>query len=138
MRIVCDTNVIVFGLLFEGPSRTVLKLIATGAVVNITSAILFSEFDGVIRRRPKFGLSPDEIAAVINQLAETFEFAAPSCRVDVVVRDPDDNRVLEAALAGAAELVVTGDSDLLELESFEGIGLINAAQFLRPFTPWAR
>ena len=110
-----------------------MKLIATGAVVNVTSAELFSEFDGVIRR-PKFALSPEEATAVINQLSETFEFTVPSRRVDVVVRDPDDNRVLEAALAGADEVVVTGDSDLFELGSFERISLINAAQFLRTFT----
>jgi len=137
LRIVCDTNVIVSGLLFGGPPRTVLRLIATGAVVNITSADLFREFDGVIRR-PKFALSAGEITVMINQLAETFEFAVPSRRVDVVVRDPDDNRVLEAALAGAAEVVVTGDSDLLELASFEGIDLINAAQFVQTFTSWPR
>jgi len=66
-----------------------------------------------------------------GRLAETFEFAVPSVRVDVVARDPDDNRVLEATLAGAAEVVVTGDSDLLEMDSFEGIGVINAEKLLR-------
>ena len=47
-----------------------------------------------------------------------------------VSRDPDDNRILEAAVAGAADYIVTGDQDLLVLGEFEGIAIVTPTRFL--------
>jgi predicted nucleic acid-binding protein len=47
-----------------------------------------------------------------------------------VVRDLDDNRVLEAAVTGRVDAVVSGDRDLLELGEYEGIAILTAVQFL--------
>ena len=46
-------------------------------------------------------------------------------------RDPDDNMVLECALEGHAQYIVSGDMDLLELKEFHGIRIVRAAEFLR-------
>ena len=48
-----------------------------------------------------------------------------------VCRDPDDNMVLECALAGHAQYIVSGDKDLLELKEFRGVRIVRAAEFLR-------
>jgi len=53
----------------------------------------------------------------------------PTHRIDAS-RDPDDNRVLEAAIAGEADYIVTGDRDLLELGSYEGIRIVTPAEFV--------
>jgi len=53
--------------------------------------------------------------------------------LDVVERDPDDNRVLECATAARSEFVVTGDTDLLALGSFRGIAIVTVASFLEKF-----
>ncbi|HEX3127616.1 MAG TPA: putative toxin-antitoxin system toxin component, PIN family [Thermoanaerobaculia bacterium] len=45
-------------------------------------------------------------------------------------RDPKDNKVLEAALAGKADVIVTGDDDLFMLNPFEGIQILGPAAFL--------
>lgn len=46
-----------------------------------------------------------------------------------LARDPDDNRVLEAAIAGKADVIVTGDADLLDLQMVEGIRVVTSAAF---------
>ncbi|OGF52645.1 MAG: putative toxin-antitoxin system toxin component, PIN family [Candidatus Fraserbacteria bacterium RBG_16_55_9] len=48
-----------------------------------------------------------------------------------VCRDDDDNRVLECALDGRADYIVTGDKDLLDLKVFEGIKVVNVSDFLQ-------
>jgi putative PIN family toxin of toxin-antitoxin system len=62
------------------------------------------------------------------------EIARPTRRVDAVSRDPDDNRVLEAAIAGHADYIVTRDGDLLDLQEFEGIPIVSPARFLAILT----
>ena len=54
----------------------------------------------------------------------------PTVALQVVERDPDDDRVLECAVTAKAELIVTGDSDLLSLGEYEGIQIIQVADFL--------
>jgi predicted nucleic acid-binding protein len=55
--------------------------------------------------------------------------------LNVVTSDEDDNRVLEAAQAGAADFVVTGDQDLLDLGMFERARIVTAADFFAGFKP---
>ena len=55
----------------------------------------------------------------------------PKTRVDVVVEDPDDDRVLEAAAAGEADVIVSGDRHLLRLRSWQGIPIEKAAAFVK-------
>ena len=52
-------------------------------------------------------------------------------QIVTICRDPKDNKVLEAALAGSADVVVSGDADLLALHPFEGIAIREPVDFLR-------
>ncbi len=129
MRIVCDTNVIVSGLLFGGPPNRVLRLIASDRLVNYTSTPMFRELDAVLRR-PKFGLTTAEVAQMLRVFSTSFEFVAPSEALQVITQDPADDRVLETALAVNADAIVSGDRDLLDLDSFRGIPIRTPADFL--------
>ncbi len=57
-------------------------------------------------------------------------FVKPTEKIDIIKNDPDDNIHLEAAVAGDAAYIVTGDSDLLELKEFRGIRIVTAKEFL--------
>jgi len=54
----------------------------------------------------------------------------PLVRLDVVADDPDDNRVLECAVAGRADCIVSGDRHLLRLGAFEGTPILTVRQFM--------
>ena len=130
MRIVCDTNVLVSGILFQGPPRRILDMVSRGDVTNNTSPDLLREADDVLSR-PKFGLRAEQVAGIIALFRDTFEIVHPSRRFKVVIADPDDDMVLEAAAAARADLIVSGDKHLLDLVEWNGIRILSPADFVK-------
>lgn len=129
MNIVCDTNVLVSGILFGGNPREVLRLCSTLRVVNFISPDIMQEVEDVLRR-PKFGLLPEQVYRIMGIFMETFAMVTPTITVDDITVDCDDNRILEAAHAAEAQVVVSGDKHLLELVSWRGISILIPADFL--------
>jgi predicted nucleic acid-binding protein len=56
---------------------------------------------------------------------------SPAEIIEAVPADPDDNRVLECAVAAGSEVIVTGDKHLLALGSFRGIDIVMVSDFLK-------
>jgi putative PIN family toxin of toxin-antitoxin system len=131
VRAVIDTNVLIAGLLWRGPPHALLEQVRAGTVSMVSSLVLLGELADVIGR-PKFdailartNTSPEQSLAEIARLAELIE---PPPLSQPVCRDPDDDHLLALALAANAELIVSGDNDLLSLASFEGIPIVAPAQ----------
>ena len=82
------------------------------------------------RLRAKYGLTTEDVATVLSLILLRGEPVVPARRIDVC-RDPTDNMVLEAAVAGQADAIVSGDKDLLTLNPFQGISILSPAAFLR-------
>ena len=134
MRAVIDTNVLLAALLWPGPPHALLAQARDGRVTLISSPALLAELADVLGR-PKFaailariGSSVDQLLAQARQLVEVVE---PPPLPEPVCRDPDDDEVLALALASRAELIVSGDNDLLVLAQFEGVPIVNPAQTLQ-------
>ncbi len=134
MKIVCDTNVLVSGVLFGGNARTILRLVSRARVMNVISAPVLDECERVFIR-PKFGLSQSYVIEIISLFRDTFELVIPSRSVSVVEADPDDNRILETALAGDCRVIVSGDTHLLDLNEWQNIKILSPVQFLDRFFP---
>lgn len=132
MKIVCDTNMLISGVLFSGPPRNVLLLVIEGIVRNYISPTIASEFRDVISLK-KFGLKPAQIEAICLQIEDTFEKVFPQKRINTVKADPDDNAILECADAAKADYIVSGDSHLLELGKFQKTPILSPADFLKLF-----
>jgi len=97
----------------------------------ITSKHLLDELQGVLSDPTKpFGLNDHEIDKIINEIRTFAEIIVPTSHIEVC-RDPDDNRVLECAIDGEVDYIITGDKDILVLDSFEGIKIITVDNFLR-------
>lgn len=115
MRIVTDTNVVVSGLLWLGTPGRLLEAAANGRITLYTSPTLVAElpstlgYDKLIARVKRSGLTLDELIARYLNVAIVVQPAT----LPQIVRDPDDDHVLACALGSRAELIVTGDSDLL-------------------------
>lgn len=73
---------------------------------------------------------PPEIDEFLDDLAELAFVASGMLDLRVVSRDPTDNIYISAAVEATARFIVTGDSDLLELEEYEGISIVTAREFL--------
>lgn len=130
MRIVCDTNVLVSGILFGGHARQILLLVSRGRLTNFISDEILLEAKKVLSR-PKFKLSPQQLMAIMALFRDTFELVYPVQRHKVIQSDPDDNRILDAALEAQAEIIVSGDKHLLAIGQWRGIRVLSPAEFVK-------
>jgi putative PIN family toxin of toxin-antitoxin system len=132
VRLVLDTNTVVSGLLWDKTPSLLIEAALQGRIDIFTSQALLLELEDVLPRR-KFarrvsasGLSIAQLTARFALLAQRVEPAA----ISPTSADPDDDHVLACALAAQADLVISGDSDLLNLKSFQGIPIVAAAEAL--------
>ena len=129
-RIVADTNLLISRLLLPEslPAKAVRKAVAEGQLL-ISDATLEELADAL--SRPKFDSyvsleDRQQFIRVLNRIAERVTITAPvkACR------DPRDEKFLEVALHGDADLIVTGDRDLLVLHPFRGLDILSPRQYL--------
>lgn len=129
MRAVLDTNVLISAYLFPGgPTEAVIRLAIEGRLEIATSRPLLAEFGRVLET--KFGWVPARVSDAVAQVARVARVLEPAVLIAVVLADPADDRVLEAALAFKAETIVGGDRHLLDLEQWREIRMLTPAQFL--------
>ena len=121
-------------LLWHGKPHALLDQARIGVIDLVMSPSLISEIDRVIRY-PKFAVilarttrTPERILSELHALADVV--AAPPL-TQPVCRDSDDDAVLACALAAHADLIVSGDDDLLILSTFEGIPIVTPAVALQ-------
>jgi putative PIN family toxin of toxin-antitoxin system len=128
MRIVVDTNVIVSALVFGGLPRRVFEVVEGGRCEFCYSSGIESETRRVLR--DKFGWDEGRLDRYLPGLWSLGVRATPRRRVNAVKDDPDDNRILECALAAGADAIVSGDGHLLRLTAYEGIAILTPREFL--------
>lgn len=133
MRAVVDTNVLVSALIRrQGTTGDVLLALRDGRFTIVYSTPILVEVIDVLGRPPfriKYHIQPDDITALINLVRLRGELIVPTRQV-FACRDSQDNKFLEAALAGQADVVVSGDADLLSMHPFEQIMILSPAAFL--------
>lgn len=128
MKVVFDSNIYVSALVVPGGVADRAIRAATQAAVELfISRLILEEVLGVMSR--KFAREPEELARTALYLAALAGIVAPERRVDVL-RDTPDNRVLECAFAAGADVIVTGDRQILALGTWEGIEILSLRQFV--------
>ena len=122
MRVVLDTSVIVAGMAYpSGPPGRIVAAWHSGALDVVLSPWILTECERVLPRlRPFMALSADDIRDLVERLAFSADIVTPdllslSSAAEAGVRDVLDEPVLAALLASGAEVLVTGDKDLLAL-----------------------
>lgn len=133
MRVVPDTNVLVSAIVFGGPPGYLVELAAEGHLVLVLSPPLIDELREVLRR--KFGFSDAAAYHAETLLRKISIVVEPEREVAIIGRDPEDNRVLETALAGDADVIVSGDRHLLGLEKFGAVPIMSPRELLDKIAP---
>ena len=117
-------------LLFSGTAARLAPLWQSRRITLLISRAILTEYLRVFEY-PKFQLSDQEIRPLIEEESLPFvETIRVRRRLAVVRRDPDDDKLLECAVAGRAQYLVTGDRDLRELRTFRGTTILTAGEFL--------
>lgn len=134
-RLLLDTNVVVAGLLWNGPPRHLIEYAIGGKpVVLYSSPTLLEELRQTLCY-PKFAARIDKVGASIPSLVATYRdivtVVTPKIVPRIVMNDADDDHAIAAALAAAADFIVTGDRrHLLPLGSHQGIGIVTVSDVL--------
>jgi putative PIN family toxin of toxin-antitoxin system len=128
VRVVFDTNIFISALAIRGSlaEKAIIKIIEGGDIlliskdiINEVLSVLSSKFS-----RDKEGLS--HVAVILSELGELVK---PTRKVSVFKHDPD-NRILECALHGKADVLVTGDKEMLRLTEYEQIRIMSLKEYV--------
>jgi putative PIN family toxin of toxin-antitoxin system len=134
LRVVLDTNVLISAILFGGKPRQILEKAIRGEIRLCISEPILEELKGVLQRS-KFDYSPEMIQFILTELTSIADFMNPSKTINVVLEDPEDNRILECAVEAEANYIVTGDFHLLRLSRYRNVEVLNAVAFLENISP---
>lgn len=138
MRVVLDTNVWISGWLWGGVPGQLIIMAKNQQITIFVSEGLLSELETTLGRVKLQSKIRSLGATVQILLAKTSELVklCQETSVDVPqLRDQDDAIIIATALAANAEVIITGDQDLLTLNEFEGILIITPTDFLNRYFP---
>ncbi|HEY4173548.1 MAG TPA: putative toxin-antitoxin system toxin component, PIN family [Rhodopila sp.] len=128
MRAVIDTNVLLSGLLWHGTPHKLVEQVRSGTLTLVSSPALLAELAEIIGRAKfqailaRSGIDAERMLTQVRQLAEIVD---PPPLPTPVSRDADDDAVLALAVAAQADLIVSGDDDLLVLGAYAGIRILS-------------
>lgn len=133
MRITLDTNVIISSFIVPGGSADqVMQLARQGEVELILSPFILDELTRVLTH--KFNLPVKAVQKAAQRLERLATIVHPEVVIDIIKEKQDDNRILECAVAGKVDYLVTGDKKhILPLGSIQGIPIVSIAEFLKQY-----
>jgi putative PIN family toxin of toxin-antitoxin system len=129
LRVLLDTNILVSAIISSGNARELFKKGIDGRFTLVISEPILEELTTVMRR-PKFKTTEEEVGRTTMALLQTAEIVAVASNLNIIKEDPDDNKILNAAFDGGADVIVTGDHHLLELKVYKGIKIITLSDAL--------
>lgn len=126
-RVVFDTNTFVSAFVFGGTPAEAYGYVISRTIELAISPPILQEISGVLIK--KIGWQEDKTERALKQIIRMATIVRSGQRL-AVIEDEPDNRVLEAAIEARADLIVSGDKDLLKIGEFEGIEIITARELV--------
>jgi putative PIN family toxin of toxin-antitoxin system len=126
---VFDTNILLSGIGWKGRPFQCLEMERVGMVEGVVCRVLLDE--RAEKLQTKLDFTPQQSLDAVADLLSFLRLVAITGKLKVVNADPDDDKVLECAVAGSATHIVTGDRrHLLPLATYQGVEIVTAAEFL--------
>jgi len=133
-KVVFDTNTLISGLLWDGNEARLIEKAERKEIQLFISQKLIDELEGVLKRK-KFLKRLEGKECTVNEAVVKIVLIAtliePTYKIKAIEEDPDDNRVLECAVSAKVDVIVSGDSHLLNLRNYSGIDIVSAREFIK-------
>ena len=130
MRAVLDTNVLISSVIATGvPHEIVVKGFSSEYQIVVSVATLTEFRDTLLKYPEKFHMDEEDVQQEVETIRYFAEFVDPDEEITAVEAAPDDDKFLEAAVAGNVDYIVSGDRHLLDLGSFRGIDIVEPRTF---------
>ncbi len=127
-RVVNDTNVWLSALYFSGNEAKIVKLIEEEKIISVTSLFILNELkEKMIYKFNTPSFAANATISYIKSISEVVFLKGQ----DFGLRDSADNQILETAVMGKCQWLITGDKDLLVLREYQNIKIVKPAQFLK-------
>jgi len=133
MRVTLDTNVLISGTFWTGKSFHILNLIIDGKIQSVLSEDIIQEYRRVASSNKIIYFVEKkklDLLEAVEKVIQNSIIVVPGQRLDVVKDDPDDNKIIECAVEGRVEFIISQDPHLLNLESYGGIKIVTPKGFL--------
>ncbi len=130
LRVVIDTNVFISGLNFAGKPSEVLQLFWKGEIRVFISSFILKEIEKILRE--KFDWSEEQIQRILTRIKAKVIEVDPKIKLSVIKEKDEDNRILECAIEGKTQYLISGDErHLLPLKEYQGIKILSPSEFLK-------
>jgi putative PIN family toxin of toxin-antitoxin system len=116
----------------SGFPAAIVKLALHGRVRLYVSEDLLTEYRDVLHRS-KFGFHPNDVKGLLSLIERQSKYIQPTEKVDAVTLDPNDNRLLECAVEGGVDYIVTGNTRHFPFKSFRGIPILTPSEFAKMY-----
>ncbi len=134
MEVIADTNVLISATFWSGASFKLLNLIDGEKIACVLSKEIQNEYyrtatsDEIIDKVKNKGLIVRE---VVERVISKSKIVEPKFKLKIVEEDPDDDKILEAAVEGGVDFIITYDKHLLKLKEFRRIKIVKPEEFLK-------
>lgn len=122
LRIVFDSNVYISALLFKGIPGKILEMAQKDKIILIVSDEIITETVRILEE--KFRWPVHNIDKFKRRLSDISENIRPKIKLDIIKERESDNRILECAVSGDANLIISGDKHLLKLKKYKNIPIV--------------
>lgn len=129
LEVTADSNIYISALQFAGTPLRFLTLARAGVFRLTLSNAIVAEVSRILRT--KFLWDDERLSEALADIGDFTTLVYPARTLSVVAEDPDDDRILECAVAAGSHYIVSGDGDLLRLGQYGGIRIMKVAEFLR-------
>lgn len=131
MRITLDTNVLISSLIVAGGSADqVVQFVRDGDVEMVLSQFILDELTRVLTQ--KFELPPKTVQKAVQRFQRIATIVVPVLTIHIIKEKENDNRILECAVAGKVDYLVTGDKrHILPLRSIHGVPIVGVSEFIQ-------
>ncbi len=137
MKVTLDTNVLVSGTFWQGEAFRILELVEQKKVECVLSKEILEEYNRIIHSEEILEKMEEKrlhVRSAVIKIVEMSAIVKPKRKIRAVADDPDDDKVIECAVEGRVDYIITYDAKhLLKLKEFEGIKIVSPREFLKLF-----
>ena len=133
-RITLDTNVLISATFWHGASEKIIDKVENKEVILVLSEQILEEYNKVLEYeeiREKIKNKDLEMKKAMLRIGVISEIVEVNSKVDLVKEDPDDNKIIECAIDGNSDYIITKDKHLLKLKEHRGIKIFTPEEFLK-------